>query len=85
MATHLLELVHLDCLYPEPGKGRGVMGHFTHYALAYVTQSATAVTTAKVLLDNLIVYYGLPKKILLDQGRNFKSELIADPCRIMET
>ena len=35
---------------------------------AYVTQSQMAQTMAKVLWDNFIVHYGLPEKILLDQG-----------------
>ena len=59
--------------------------HFTQYAQAYVTWSQTALTTAKALWDNFIVHYGLPKKILSDQGRNFKSELIVDLCRLMGT
>ena len=41
--------------------------------------------TAKALWDNFIIHYGLPKKILSDQGRNFKSELITDLCRLMGT
>ena len=39
---------------------------------------------AKALWD-FIIHYGLPEKILLDQGRDFKSELIADLCRLMGT
>ena len=39
-----------------------------------------AQTMAKALWDNFIVHYGLLEKILSDQGRNFKSELKADPC-----
>ena len=33
---------------------------------------------AKTLWDKFIVHYGLPKKILTDQGRNFESQLVAD-------
>ena len=48
--------------------------------------SQTALTTAKALWDNFIVHYGLPEKILLDQGKEyFESELIADLCRLMGT
>ena len=50
-----------------------------------MTQSQTALTTAKALWDNFIVHYSLPKMILSDQARNFKSELIADLCKLMET
>ena len=90
MVTHPLELVHLDYLCLEPGKGKEenvlvMTDHFTRYAQAYVTWSQTALTTAKALWDNFIVHSGLPKKILSNQGRNFESELIADPCRLMRT
>ena len=73
MATHPLELVHLDYLCLEPGKGLEenvlvITDHFTRYAQGYVTRIQTAQITAKTLWDNFIVHYGLPKKILMDQG-----------------
>ena len=78
MATHPLELVHLDYLCLEPGKGLEenllvVTDHFTGYAQAYVTKTQIAQMTAKTLWDKFIVHYGLPKKIIMDQGQNFKS------------
>ena len=39
--------------------------------------------TAKTLWDKFIVHYGLPKKILTDQGQNFESQLVADLCELM--
>ena len=47
MATHPLELVHLDYLCLEPGKGWEenvlvVTNHFTRYTQAYVTRIQTA-------------------------------------------
>ena len=73
MATHPLELVHLDYLCLEPGKGLDenvlvVTDHFTRYAQAYETRTQTTQMTAKTLWDKFIVHYGLPKKILMDQG-----------------
>ena len=62
-----------------------VTGHFIHYAQAYITQSQTALTTAKALWNNVVVHYGLLEKILSYQRRSFKSELIAELCRLMRT
>ena len=77
VTTHPLEIAHLDFLCLEPGKGEEenilvVTDHFTCYAQMYVTQSQTALTAAKALWDNFIVQYGLPKKVLLDQGRKLQ-------------
>ena len=73
MATHPLELVHLDDLCLEPGKGLDenvlvVTNHFTRYIQAYVTRTQTTQTIAKTLWDRFIVHYGLAEKILMDQG-----------------
>ena len=62
-----------------------VTDHFTWYAQAYVTQTATAQTTTKTLWDKFIVHYGLPEKILSYTGRNFESQLVADLCKLMGT
>ena len=60
-----------------------VTDHFTRYAKEYVTRTNTAQTTARTLWDKFIVHYGLPEKILLDQGHNFESQLVADLCKLM--
>ena len=73
VAIHPLELVHLDYLCVEPGKGLEenilvITDHFIRYAQAYVTRTQTTQMTVKTLWDKFIVHYGLPKKILTDQG-----------------
>ena len=73
MATHPLELVDLDylCLEPEKGLEENVLvitDHFTRYAQAYVTRTQITQMMAKSLWDKCIVHYGLPEKILTDQG-----------------
>ena len=67
MATHPLELVHLDFPCLEPGKGQEenvlvITDHFTRYAQAFVTRTQTAQTMAKTLWDKFIVHYGLQEK-----------------------
>ena len=88
VATHSLQLVHLDYLCLEPGKGLEenvvvVTDHFTRYAQVYVTRTQTAQTKARTLWDKFIVHYGLPEKILSDQGCNFESQLVADLCKLI--
>ena len=68
MVTHPLELVHLNYLCLEPGKGLEenvlvVTDHLTRYVQAYVTRTQTVQTTARTLWDKFIVHYGLPEKI----------------------
>ena len=90
MATHPLELVHLNYLCLEPGKGIEenvlvVTDHFTRYALAYLTRTQTAQTTARTQWDKFIVHYGLPEKILSDEGHNIESQLVDDLHKLMGT
>ena len=87
--THPMELVHMDFLTLEHGKNNSkdvnlliVTDHFTRYSQAFVTRSQTASTVAQVLWDKFIIHYGLPKKLLSDQGQNFESKLIAEMCRL---
>ena len=73
VATHPLELVCLIYLCLEPGKGLEenvlvITDHFTRYTQVYVTRTQTAQMNVKTLWDKFIVHYGLPKKILTDQG-----------------
>ena len=51
-------------------------------AQAFVTPSQTASVVPKTLWDKFFMYYGIPKKILSDQGRNFESSLIAELCKL---
>ena len=88
MATYPLELIHLNYLCLKPGKGLEenvpmITDHFTRYAQAYVTKTQTTQMTAKTLWDKFIVHYRLPEKILMDQGHNFESQLVADLCKLV--
>ena len=76
-AMYLMELVHMDYLAIEANEGGKdvhilvITDHFTRYAQAIVTSSQTTKCTAQSLWDKFIVHYGLPVKILMDQGHNF--------------
>ena len=89
-ATHSMELVHMDYLTIEANEaGKDVLilvisDHFTHYAQAIITSSQTAKCTAQNLWDKFMTHYGLPEKILTDQGCNFKSDLLREQCGLAE-
>ena len=84
------ELAHIDFLTIEaPKKDKDVnilvvTDHFTRYAQAYVTKSQTAPVVANTLWEKFFVHYGFTEKILLDQGRNFESNLIAELCKLVQ-
>ena len=59
-----------------------VTDHFTKYAQANVTPKQTAAIVAKTLWENFLVHYGLPEKILTDQGKSFENNLIWELCEL---
>ena len=56
--------------------------HFRHHAKAAVTPNQTARTTALAFWKHFIVDYGFPDCLLMDQGWNFKSNLIKKLCNL---
>ena len=88
LTTHPLELIHVDYLTIESGKVNQdinvlvVTDHFMHYSQAFITPSQTARVTAQTLWEKYFVYYGFPKMIISDQGRNFESKLIVELCEM---
>ena len=88
IASYPMELVHIDYLITESNKTEKdinilvVTDHFTRLAQASVTSSQTASVVVKTLWDKFFMYYGIPEKILSDQGKNFESSLIAELCKL---
>ena len=86
-ASQPLKLVHLDYLKIEPSKGNienvlVITDQFTRYAQAFPSKTQTALATAKLLWNNVILHYGFQLKIITDQGWNFESELIENLCQL---
>ena len=88
-ATYPLQLVHMDFLQigsKRQDKGRAIYvlvitDHFTRYAQAYVTTNQTAQTVAKTFLEQFVVHYGWPEKILTDQARDFEGKVFKRICQ----
>lgn len=80
----LLSADFLSICHPEdPYHNVLVMvDHFTKFAWAAVTKDQTAVTTAKVLWNKVIQPFGVPKRLMSDQGPNFESQLMNELCEL---
>ena len=81
-AEYPLEMIHVDFLViggkKDPRKDINILvvtNHFTCYAQAYVTMSQTTATVVKVLFERFFTQYGLPAKLLPDQGPQFEGRL----------
>ena len=55
-----------------------IVDHFTRYTRAYVTKDQKALTAAKILYEGFISIFGAPKRILMDQGKAFTSEVVGE-------
>ena len=53
---------------------------FTKYAFAFPTRNETALTTAKVLVEKVFGVFGIPERLLSDNGKCFESEVIKQLC-----
>ena len=87
-AMYPLQLVHLDFLQIESkkkDKGKPIYvlvatDHFTQYAEAYVTTNQTVHTVAHFFINDYVVNYGWPEKILTDQAKDFEGKVFKELC-----
>ena len=85
-ASYLLQTIHMDFLLIGSKKENDVnvlviTDHFTRYTQAFVTNNQQTATVIKVFIDQYVVHYGWPEKILTDQGTSFESKLFQDLCQ----
>ena len=85
-----LQLVHLDFTSlemttnlnesPKVENVLVIVDHFTRYTRAYMTKDQKGSTAAKTLYKWFISIFGAPKRILMDQGKAFTSEVVDQLC-----
>ena len=84
-----MECLHIDLTGPHVcSQGYNyimtVADSFTRYIIAAPIRNKTAISVARVLVNEVLLKYGMPLTILTDQGREFQNELITEICRLMD-
>ena len=82
-----LELVTIDFLHLEKGAGNYeyilvIVDHFTKFAQAYPTKNKSTTTAARHLYQDFLLRFGIPAKLLSDQGKEFDSKVIHELCKL---
>ena len=91
LVSYPLELVHLDFLTlgvkADDNRSVNILivtDNFTKYAQAYVMPKQTDPVVAQTLWENFLAHYGLPEKILTNQGKSLDNSLIRELCKLAQ-
>lgn len=70
--------------YPDGRKlyGLTIQDDFTKYILFVGIKDCTAPTVARALIDNWILYFGIPKILLSDNGSNLCGEIMTNIANV---
>ena len=84
------ELIGIDGTGPlpvTPNNNRYILDavdYFSKFCVAKAVADLTAITTAQFLFDEIVCRFGMPKSLISDHGKNFKSILFAQLCNLCQ-
>lgn len=84
------ERVAVDIMGPLPetlGKNRYILvigDYFSKWTEAFPLPNQEAQSVARVLVEEWVCRYGVPRSLHSDQGRNFESLLFKELCRLLQ-
>jgi len=89
LAEDVWGTVSIDITGPHPCSVKGniiiltLVDHFSKWAEAIPLRNHTAPKVTKALFDHVFCRFGMPRRILSDQGAEFESILFHDLCELM--
>ncbi|MCG8045580.1 MAG: RNase H-like domain-containing protein, partial [Candidatus Thiodiazotropha endolucinida] len=85
-----MERLAIDILGELPLTNKGnkyilvISDYFTKWTEALPMANMEAVTVAKLLVEEIICRFGIPRTIHSDQGRQFESKLFQEMCKLLD-
>uniref|UniRef100_A0A1I8B094 Integrase catalytic domain-containing protein n=1 Tax=Meloidogyne hapla TaxID=6305 RepID=A0A1I8B094_MELHA len=82
------EHLHMDIIGPVITSNKGskyilsIIDSFSKYLICYPLKDQTAPSIMRIIIDQIITKYGVPRYITSDQGRNFTSQIMKDISKI---
>ena len=84
-----MERLAIDVTGPLPTSNNGnkyivvIADYFTKWTQAFAIKDQEASTIAKVLVDEVITLFGVPKQLHSDKGSNFESRLFVETSKLL--
>jgi len=90
VATEFLDVVALDIVGPLPVTESGnkylltFVDNFTRFCEAIPIAKQDTETIAREFVVRIITQFGVPRRLLTEQGANFTSALIKETCKLLK-
>ena len=60
-----------------------VVEYLTKWPKVFATQDQSALTIAKLFVQEVVCRHGVPAQLLSDRGKAFLSQLLMEVCRVL--